>query len=216
MPSDTTMPLRDALALLRAKRPLVHNITNLVVMNWTANILLALGASPVMAHALEEVEEFAAMAGALVVNIGTLDAGFVEAMISAAETARKQHVPWILDPVGVGATRYRTETARKLLERKPAIIRGNAGEILALAGEAAGAVKGVDSLAASDASLHAAQRLAKKAGALVAVTGAVDYVTDGERVARVEGGHAMSQQVTGTGCAATSSRRSRHRSSAVR
>ena len=203
MPSDTTIPLRDALALLRAKRPLVHNITNFVVMNWTANTLLALGASPVMAHAPEEVEEFAAMAGALVVNIGTLDAGFVGAMDSAARRAHEHDVPWILDPVGVGATRFRTETAEKLLKRKPAIIRGNAGEILALAGEAAGAVKGVDSLAASDASLDAAQRLARKAGAVVAVTGAADYVTDGERTARVECGHAMSQQVTGTGCAAT-------------
>jgi hydroxyethylthiazole kinase len=192
-----------SLSLLRERRPLVHNITNFVVMNWTANVLLALGASPVMAHAPEEVEDFAAMAGALVVNIGTLDAAFVEAMHSAAGRADARSVPWILDPVGAGATGFRTDTAKKLIERRPAIVRANAGEILALAGKADGASKGVDSLAASETSLDAARRLARATGAVVAVTGATDYVTDGDRIESVEGGHAMSQQVTGTGCAAT-------------
>jgi hydroxyethylthiazole kinase len=195
--------LGDSLSLLRARRPLIHNITNFVVMNWTANVLLALGASPVMAHAPEEVEDFAAMAGALVVNIGTLDAAFIEAMNSAAKCARKHGSPWILDPVGAGATGFRTDTANKLIKRKPTVIRANAGEILALAGKADGASKGVDSLAASEAGLDAARRLARKTGAVVAVTGATDYVTDGDRTESVEGGHAMSQQVTGTGCAAT-------------
>ena len=208
MPSDTAMPLRNALSVLREQRPLVHNITNFVVMNWTANVLLALGASPVMAHAPQEVEEFAAVAGALVVNIGTLDAAFVEAMHSAAKRARKHGAPWVLDPVGAGATRYRTRTARALLARKPAIIRANAGEILALAGKGPGASqksasKGVDSLAGSEASLDAAKRLARKTGAVVAVTGAVDYVIEADRIECVEGGHGLSQQVTGTGCAAT-------------
>jgi hydroxyethylthiazole kinase len=203
MPSDSSMPLRDALLALREKRPLVHNITNLVVMNWTANVLLALGASPVMAHAPEEVEDFAAMAQALVINIGTLDHAFVASMHIAAKRARKKDVPWILDPVGTGATRYRTETAKELISRKPTIIRGNAGEIMALAGKAKGASKGVDSLAASDAAVEAAERLAARSGAVVVVTGATDYVVSAERRETVEGGHAMSQQVTGTGCAAT-------------
>jgi hydroxyethylthiazole kinase len=203
MLSETTLSLRDALALLREKRPLVHNITNFVVMNWTANILLALGASPVMAHAPEEVEDFAAMAQALVINIGTLDATFVASMHLAAKRARKKSVPWILDPVGAGATNYRTETAKSLIARKPGIIRGNAGEIMALAGKAKGASKGVDSLAASDAAVDAAKRLAEKSGAIVVVTGATDYIVSAERIETVEGGHAMIQQVTGTGCAAT-------------
>lgn len=203
MPSESPLSLRDALALLREKRPLVHNITNFVVMNWTANVLLALGASPVMAHAAEEVEDFAAMAQSLVINIGTLDAPFVEAMHLAAKRAGQSDVPWILDPVGVGATRYRTETANSLIARKPAIIRGNAGEILALAGTVEGATKGVDSLAGSDAAVDAARRLAERHGAVVVVTGATDYVVTADRTGTVEGGHAMSQQVTGTGCATT-------------
>jgi hydroxyethylthiazole kinase len=203
MPSETPLPLRDALACLRQTRPLVHNITNFVVMNWTANVLLALGASPVMAHAREEVEDFAGLAQALVINIGTLDAPFVEAMHLAAKRARKKGVPWILDPVGAGATRYRTETSEDLIARKPAIIRGNAGEILALAGKVKAASKGVDSLAASEAAVEAARRLAGQSGAIVVVTGETDYVVSTERTERVKGGHAMSQQVTGTGCATT-------------
>jgi hydroxyethylthiazole kinase len=203
MPSEDPLSLRNALTLLREKRPLVHNITNFVVMNWTANVLLALGASPVMAHAPEEVEDFAAMAQSLVINIGTLDSSFVEAMHLAAKRARKKSVPWIFDPVGAGATRYRTETAKRLISCKPAVIRGNPGEILALAGKAKGASKGVDSLAASDAAVDAAKRLAEKSGAIVVVTGATDYIVNAERTETVEGGHAMSQQVTGTGCATT-------------
>ncbi len=203
MPSETTIPLRKALALLRDTRPLVHNVTNFVVMNWTANVLLALGASPVMAHAPEEVEDFAAMAQALVINIGTLDATFTGAMQLAAKRAHKKGVPWILDPVGAGATLYRTTTAKSLIARKPTIIRGNAGEIMALAGKAKGTSKGVDSLAASDAAVDAAKRLAQKCGAIIVVTGATDYVVSPDRIETVEGGHAMSQQVTGTGCATT-------------
>ncbi|MGL4439194.1 MAG: hydroxyethylthiazole kinase [Bosea sp. (in: a-proteobacteria)] len=203
MPTETTLPLRAALSRLRERRPLVHNITNFVVMNWTANVLLALGASPVMAHAPEEVEDFAAMAGALVVNIGTLDAPFINAMTVAAKRAATQTVPWILDPVGVGATQYRSETAMKLMEYQPTILRGNAGEILALGGKTDGASKGVDSLAGSDAAVDAAKRLAARTGSVVVVTGATDYVVAADRIASVDGGHAMSQQVTGTGCATT-------------
>lgn len=202
------LSLRDAWDALRARRPLVHNLTNLVVMNFTANALLALGASPVMAHALDEVEDFAGMAGSLVINIGTLDDPFVDAMLLAARRAGRKGVPWILDPVGAGATAYRTETAKRLLRRGPAVIRGNAGEILALAGKAksrseASASKGVDSLAGSDAALEAAHRLSSKSGAVVAVTGERDFVVLGNRMVVVEGGDPMVQQVTGTGCAAT-------------
>lgn len=203
MPAENALSLGDALTLLRARRPLVHNITNFVVMNWTANVLLALGASPVMAHAPEEVEDFAAMAASLVINIGTLDAPFVASMDAAAKTAQGKGVPWILDPVGAGATRYRTETALSLLAFRPAVVRGNAGEILALAGAAADQSKGVDSLATSDAAVDAARRLSDSTGAVVAVTGAIDYVVAGDRVGTVEGGHPISQQVTGTGCATT-------------
>ena len=203
MQSQTTSSLRDALLRLRKERPLVHNITNLVVMNWTANVLLALGASPVMAHAPDEVGDFAAMAGALVVNIGTLDAPFIAAMTLAAQEANRHGVPWILDPVGAGATRYRTDTAMMLLGDQPSVIRGNAGEILAIADEVKSASRGVDSLASSDTAVDAARRLARRTGAVVVVTGATDYVVTTDRIGTVEGGHAMSQQVTGTGCATT-------------
>jgi hydroxyethylthiazole kinase len=202
MTTDAGPAFAETLLVLRAKRPLVHNITNLVVTNFTANALLALGASPVMSHAPEEVEAFAAMAGALVINIGTLDAPSVASMHLAARRAAAAGVPWILDPVGVGATDYRTRTTAALLTDKPSVIRGNAGEIMACAG-AAGAVKGVDSLAGSDAAVDAARQLSRTSGAVVAVTGATDYVVSGDDVAAVEGGHPMSQQVTGTGCAAT-------------
>jgi hydroxyethylthiazole kinase len=203
MQTQNPLSLRDALLQLREKRPLVHNITNFVVMNWTANVLLALGASPVMAHAPEEVEDFAAMAQSLVINIGTLDETFVHSMQLATKKAQKKNVPWILDPVGAGATQYRTATSKALIARGPAIIRGNAGEIMALAGKAKGMSKGVDSLAASDAAIDAAKRLGKKSGAVVVVTGATDYVVAQDRIEEVSGGHAMSQQVTGTGCATT-------------
>jgi hydroxyethylthiazole kinase len=192
----------DALARLRARAPLVHNITNYVVMNFTANALLAAGASPAMVHAVEEAEEFAGIASALVINIGTLSPRWVEAMERAAAAAVKKGVPWILDPVAAGATGYRTKTAAALAELKPSVIRGNASEIMALAGEAGGA-KGVDSTQGSAAARDAAQRLAAATGATVAVTGAIDYVTDGKRMAGIANGDIMLTRVTGTGCSAT-------------
>jgi hydroxyethylthiazole kinase len=206
MPAEGWMtgekPFADVLARVRAERPLIHNITNLVVMNVTANALLAAGASPVMAHAPEEAADFAAMAGALVINMGTIDSAFFPAMHVAARKARKKQVPWVLDPVGVGATDYRRGIGRHLSRMKPAVVRGNASEIMALAGEAAKG-KGVDSTDASAAALDAARRLSLKRKTVVAVTGETDFVVTGDEVTAIEGGHALSQQVTGTGCVAT-------------
>lgn len=196
--------ISERLALVRAQAPLIHNITNLVVMNNTANALLALGASPAMAHALDEVEDFVAISRALVINIGTLDAEQVAASKLAAAQARKNGIPWILDPVGAGATPYRRTAALALLKQTPQVMRGNASEILTLAQSAAGNQgKGVDSLHGSQVALHAAQSLAQSSGVVVAVTGEIDYVTDGQRVVEIHNGHALMTRVTGLGCSAT-------------
>jgi hydroxyethylthiazole kinase len=190
------------LALIRERRPLIHNVTNFVVMNPTANALLAVGASPVMAHALEEVTEFAAMAQAVVINMGTVDSLFFPAMDMAARRARKKNVPWVFDPVGMGATAFREGVGKHLAKLKPSVIRGNASEIMALAGGKASG-KGVDSGDASDAALDAAKRLSAKRKTVVAVTGATDFVVEGDNLVAIDGGHPMSQQVTGTGCMTT-------------
>lgn len=191
-----------AYAAVRAQRPLVHNITNYVSMDIAANALLAAGASPVMAHAQEEVADLAAAAGALVINIGTLSDAWVQAMYDAVAAANDNGTPWVLDPVGVGATRYRTDVAAKLLEASPLVIRGNASEILALSGAAVGG-RGVDSTADAADAVTAARDLAEQTGAVVAVTGAVDRVTDGHRVAAIDAGHPMMAAVTALGCAAS-------------
>ena len=151
--------LADALARLRARGPLVHNITNYVVMNTTANALLAIGASPAMVHALPEAAAFAPLAQALVINIGTLSPAWVEAMEQAAAAANAAGVPWILDPVAAGATAYRSDASKRLLALGPAIVRGNASEIMALAGDTGAAGKGVDSTEGSDAARAAARAL---------------------------------------------------------
>lgn len=195
--------LHDAIARLRERVPLVHNITNYVVMNSTANALLAIGASPAMVHALPEVEGFAAIASALVINIGTLSPPWVEAMEKAAVAANAAGVPFIIDPVAAGATAYRTEVSLRLLALGPAIVRGNPSEIMALAGETGAAGKGVDSTQGSDAARAAARALAAAVRCVVAVTGAVDYVTDGDRMTGIANGDAMLSRVTGTGCMAT-------------
>jgi hydroxyethylthiazole kinase len=189
----------SVLAAIRERAPLVQNITNYVVMNTTANALLAVGASPAMVHAAPEVEEFLGLSAALVINIGTLSPPWVEAMRLAAGRAERQGKPWVLDPVGAGATAYRTATARELLRHRPTVLRGNAGEILALAGTT-GASKGVDSLAGSDAALEAAHRLAREHGVTVLVTGAVDHVTDGTRHTTCANGDPRMTRVTGLGC----------------
>jgi hydroxyethylthiazole kinase len=191
------------LAKIRAEAPLVHNITNFVVMNLTANALLAIGASPVMAHALEEVEEMADLARALVLNIGTLSPPWVEAMIRAGRRARVRKIPIVLDPVGAGATSYRTSTVHRLCdEAPPGIVRGNASEIRAIAGQAY-QTKGVDSTESSEAAADAGAAFAHAHHCVVTVSGAVDVIVSEKRTVRVANGHPMMARVTGLGCAAT-------------
>jgi hydroxyethylthiazole kinase len=192
----------SALQALRQRSPLVHNITNYVAMDVSANALLAIGAAPAMVHAVEEVEDFVGISHALVVNIGTLSPRWVEGMHLAADRAVALGKPWVLDPVGAGATKYRTETARELAGRHPTVIRGNASEILAVAGTAS-ATRGVDSAHASGDVVQFARALALDSGCVVAVTGETDYVTDGTRTLAVANGHPMMTRVTALGCSAS-------------
>jgi hydroxyethylthiazole kinase len=200
--SSAIMPvsLFSFVARVRDRSPLVHCMTNLVVTNFTANALLALGAAPAMVVAAEEVEEFAPIASALSVNLGTLDAPQVHAMRLAIASARAAGVPWVLDPVAVGALSLRTGFARQLLDAQPTVIRGNASEIISLAGGPASG-RGVDSSAHTSAALPAARALAIETQAIVAVSGATDYVTDGTRTVALSNGSSLMTRVTGTGCA---------------
>ncbi|MFA4911680.1 MAG: hydroxyethylthiazole kinase [Desulfobacteria bacterium] len=195
----------ENLRSIRKRKPLIHNITNYVVMNYTANALLACGASPVMAHAAEEVEEMVSFAGALVLNIGTLSPPWVNAMLKAGKKANALHVPVILDPVGAGATSLRTDSAKRLIEELSIqVIRGNASEILSLGGEKSDArTKGVDSVHSVDQAAETAIALAAELRTTLAITGAVDLITDGKRICRVMNGHEMMSHITGTGCTAT-------------
>jgi len=188
---------------VRSSSPLVHQITNFVVMNDTANLTLAIGALPVMAHAREEVADMVGAAGSLVLNPGTLEPAWVEAMIIAGKRANELGVPIVFDPVGVGATPYRNETgARILRELKLTVIRGNSGEIGALAG-AGGEVRGVESVAGVADPAKVVRELAARTGAVVVITGKRDYLSDGKRVLGVDNGHEMMKNVTGTGCMST-------------
>ena len=188
--------LRD----LRAHKPLIHQITNYVVMNETANATLSLGALPVMAHAPQEVEEMAAVAGALVLNIGTLSEHWIEAMLLAGKAAKG---PIVLDPVGAGATRYRTETAKRLLgELEIAVVRGNGAEVATLSGREA-EIRGVESIGAEGSAAELARDAALTLGCVVSVTGAIDHVSDGERVVAISNGHELLSTVSGTGCMST-------------
>jgi hydroxyethylthiazole kinase len=190
----------DSLRRLREAKPLVHQITNYVVMNETANATLALGALPVMAHAREEVEEMAALAGALVLNIGTLSPHWVDSMIAAGKVANERGIPVVLDPVGAGATRYRTETAGRILEEvRVSVLRGNAGEVATLVGVEA-EVRGVESIDAGGDAAELAARAGRTLGLVAAVTGPVDHISDGKRTVMVENGDAMLATITGTGC----------------
>jgi hydroxyethylthiazole kinase len=191
--------IRADLAALRQRQPLTHCLTNIVVTGFTANVLLAIGASPAMVIAEEEVADFAAIAGGLLINVGTVTSEAARAMERAASAARAAGTPWVLDPVAVGALAFRTGIATDLLRHRPAVIRGNASEILALAG-AAGGGKGVDSTASSDQAVEAARALATRTGAVVAVSGAIDYVTDGTGLIEIPGGDPIMTRVTGTGC----------------
>jgi hydroxyethylthiazole kinase len=191
------------LRAVRERKPLVHNITNFVVMNYTANALLAMGASPVMAHAIGEVEEMVSHAGALVLNIGTLTEEWVAAMIAAGRKATEKKIPIVLDPVGSGATRLRTESARKILSQtRVSVLRGNASEILSLQDDNS-RTKGVDAVHGVDEAARTAGILAAELGSTLAITGPVDLITDGRRVVRVANGHPLMASVTGTGCTAT-------------
>ncbi len=188
---------------IRAEAPLVHSITNYVVMNTTANALLALGASPVMAHAIEEVSEMVSIARVLVINIGTLSSSWIEAMLLAGGEARRRSIPVVFDPVGSGATRFRTTTAHRILrEIGPAILRGNASEIRSLAHEEQ-ATKGVDSTHTPEQTLEAARILSDFCGCTVAMSGATDIIVARDSLARVFNGHPMMPRVTGMGCTAT-------------
>lgn len=196
--NTTTVRLLDK---IRTTAPLVHNITNFVAMNLSANILLALGASPVMAHSRKEAAEMVGMASALVLNIGTLTGAWIEAMLLAGKAANQNGIPVILDPVGAGATAYRTQTARRILcEVKISVIRGNASEVFSLT-DAHVKTKGVDSsLSLSDKIVDAAGDIARQNGCIVAVSGENDLITDGGRVLRVANGVPLMTRVTGLGC----------------
>ena len=200
LPSDLWA---DVLAL-RAQRPLVHSITNLVVMNFNANVLLAVGASPVMAHAHEEVADMAAIAQALVLNIGTLEPYWIKSMCQALDVATARGIPTVLDPVGAGATPYRNESIQAIMDAAmPRVIRGNASEIMSVAGIAA-QTRGVDSGAAVADAVQAARELAARSGGVVCVSGPVDQVLDASgRHASLANGHEWMTRITGVGCSAT-------------
>lgn len=187
---------------VKNKSPLIHNITNYVVMNSSANILLAAGASPVMAHAVEEASEMVSYADALVLNIGTLSNEWVDAMIMAGKTANRKNIPVILDPVGSGATAYRTETVKKILsEVNVNVLRGNISEIFSLTNESI-KTRGVDSAIneISDEIIECAKEISIKTESVVAISGEKDLVTNGKQILVVENGTPLMTRVTGMGC----------------
>jgi hydroxyethylthiazole kinase len=190
----------STLRMIRERKPLVHQITNYVVMNETANATLALGALPVMAHAIEEVEEMVGLASALVLNIGTLSAPWVESMLRAGKAASARGIPVVLDPVGAGATRFRTETALRLLDVVDVtVLRGNAGEVASLVGVEA-EVRGVESIGTGESASDLAREAARRFRCVASVTGPVDHVSDGGGSFAVANGHELLATVTGTGC----------------
>jgi hydroxyethylthiazole kinase len=195
--------LKALLKGIRNEKPLIHNITNYVVMNFTANSLLAMGASPVMAHAANEVEEMVALSKALVINIGTLSDPWIAAMLLAGKKANKLNLPIILDPVGSGATSLRTNTFKMLSrELKITIVRGNASEILSISSTKS-TTKGVDAIHDVEHASNTARNMARELGCVVAITGPVDLITDGNSVIRCHNGTPLLGRVTGTGCAST-------------
>jgi hydroxyethylthiazole kinase len=190
------------LGRLREKKPLIHGIINAVTINFTANALLAVGASPVMSHAASEVEETAEAADALVLNIGTLSEDRVPSMIRAARKYNRLGKPIVFDPVGAGATAYRTYTAKRLLQQvRMSVVRGNASELLAL-GRGKSRAKGVDAMHGVEEALETGKLLSDEFGAVFAVTGSADAVFGGGQTARVRNGHPLMTRITGTGCAA--------------
>lgn len=199
-----TQELAGLLTRIRERKPLIHHITNMVVMNDTANITLAIGALPVMSHAPEEVEEMVSLASALVLNIGTLTVELIEAMLLAGKQANERGIPIVLDPVGAGATRFRTQNALRLLsELRIAVLRGNAAEIGALIGVES-ETRGVASISVDAAPLVVARNASSIFGCTVAITGAQDVIVDGERIATVDNGDPLLPAITGSGCMSTS------------
>ncbi|CAM2900535.1 hydroxyethylthiazole kinase [Hathewaya histolytica] len=189
---------------LKEKNPLVHHITNYVTVNDCANITLAIGASPVMADDINEVQDMVSIASSLVINIGTLNSRTVDAMLKAGERANELNIPIVLDPVGVGATKYRTEVARKLLDKLHfTVVRGNMSEIKMLSGLKS-EIKGVDSSESLDGAEEIAKNLALKLNSVVAITGEIDYISDGKKLVLIKNGHATLSKVTGTGCMSSS------------
>ena len=189
-----------ALRDLRERKPLIHQITNYVVMNETANATLAIGALPVMAHAVEEVEEMASVAGALVLNIGTLSRHWIDAMLLAGKAANAAGVPVVLDPVGVGATVLRTDTAKRILDEVDVVIvRGNTAEVAALAGLEA-EIRGVEAIGVEAGGGTIARTAASGLSVVASVTGPVDYVSDGTRTLAVANGDPLLATITGSGC----------------
>nr|WP_315031383.1 hydroxyethylthiazole kinase [uncultured Chryseobacterium sp.] len=188
---------------VRQTSPLVHNITNFVVMNNTANALLAVGASPIMAHAKSEIREMINIAHSVVINIGTLDEYWSESMLMAAETANAIHKPWVLDPVGAGATSFRDQILHQLLQYHPTVIRGNASEIIALAKINTTVTKGVDSTADSNDAIGAAQILANQYHTIVCISGETDIILSPDQNFLIKNGHPLMTKVTGLGCSAT-------------
>lgn len=196
--------LAAALSAVKEKSPLVHHLTNYVTVNDCANIVIAIGASPVMADELAEVEEMVSIASALVLNIGTLNSRTIESMLTAGKKAKSLNIPIILDPVGVGATTLRTKTAQQIIDEvHPTVIRGNMSEIKVLAGLQV-ETKGVDSVASEENAEVIAKKLASEWNCIVAITGKRDIVSDGKQVCRIDNGHRMLADVSGTGCMSTS------------
>ena len=195
--------IAEILTRVRAQKPLLHHITNFVVMNDTTNLSLHIGALPVMAHAKEEVEEMVAIANCLVLNPGTLDEEWVQSMNIAGKRANALGIPIVLDPVGAGATTYRTKTNTDFLQNlRIAVLRGNQGEIAALAG-AGGKVRGVESVEDVADIESVARGMAKKYGAVVAITGKRDIIASADSLYCVDNGHERMAEITGTGCMST-------------
>lgn len=196
--------ISDGLIALKQKKPLVHHITNYVTVNDCANITLAIGASPVMADDIEEVEEMVSFASSLVLNIGTLNSRSIESMLVVGKKAKEKGIPIVFDPVGVGATNLRTVTAKRIIEEvRPDVIRGNMSEMKILAGIAT-EIKGVDSVADEMDGEKVARHLSQKLGCVIAITGKQDYIAQGNKVCLINNGHPILSEVTGTGCMATS------------
>lgn len=193
--------LHSCFTATQAQSPLVHNITNFVAMNTAANVLLAVGCSPAMVHAVEEAPEFVRLADALTINIGTLSSEWLTSMLATAKVAHESNTPWVLDPVAVGATTYRKQSCEQLLSFKPDIIRGNASEILALAGMSSQS-RGADSGDTVEAAKDAAKALTQHAKVVI-VTGEIDWVTDGANQWSIHNGVPMMTNVTAIGCALT-------------